>query len=91
MVYSPALAGRGRPAWRGSDPGTWLLHQADGTTLPVQLRTHFLDPLPQVVVDGHTMPAARPPAWYHWLWSAFPLLLLILGGWVGGVVGAAAS
>jgi len=86
----PRLLAGGSLALRGEEPGKWLLTQADGSALTVHLRTPFLDPVPQVIVDGHTLHIARPLCWYHWLWSAFPLILLILGGLLGGLVGAAA-
>jgi hypothetical protein len=80
----------GQPAPKGPKRGQLLLRRNDGVDVVAQLRNIFVDPIPQVVIDGKTIKLAEPLPWYAWVWSALPLMLLFLGGALGGLLGAVA-
>ena len=86
----PRLMLDGQPASKGPKRGQLLLRRNDGVDVIAQLRGVFVDPIPQVTVDGKTIKIAEPLAWYVWLWGGLPILLLFIGGALGGGLGAAA-
>lgn len=78
----------GQPVPRG-DGGTFHLPTVDGATVPARVRTALFQTYPDLVVDGvrHRTGPATPP-WLRIL-AVLPLLLLIVGGLLGGVVAVA--
>ena len=86
----PRLMLDGQPASKGPKRGQLLLRRNDGVDVIAQLRGVFVDPIPQVTVDGKTIKIAEPLPWYIWLWSGLPIVLLFIGGALGGGLGAAA-
>lgn len=92
-IFSGAkLIYNGQAAPKGPGRGQFLLLRSDGSRAAAQLKTtNFLDPLPQVVIDGKAYKAAEPLKWYHWVWIALPLLLVFIGGALGGALGGAAT
>jgi hypothetical protein len=89
-LAGPKLMLDGQLAPKGPKRGQLLLHRNDGVDVVAQLRNIFVDPIPQVVIDGKTIKLAEPLPWYAWVWSALPLMLLFLGGALGGLLGAVA-
>ena len=82
----------GRPAPKGPKRRQLLLRRDDGAEVIAQLRTtNFVDPVPQVVIDGQTIALAEPLKWYHWLWAGLPLSLVFIGGLLGGISGGLAT
>jgi hypothetical protein len=87
----PKLLLDGQPAPPGPKRGQFALRRNDGTQAVAELRNPlFIDPVPQVVVDGKPHQAAAPLKWYQWVWAGAPLVLLAVGGALGGVLGALA-
>jgi hypothetical protein len=86
----PRLLLDGQPAPKGPKRGQLLLRRNDGVDVIAQLRGVFVDPIPQVTVDGKTIKIAEPLPWYVWVWSGLPLVLLFMGGALGGGLGAMA-
>jgi hypothetical protein len=86
----PRLLLDGQPAPKGPKRGQLLLRRNDGVDVVAQLRSVFLDPVPQVVVGGQTIKLAEALPWYVWVWCALPVTLLFIGGALGGALGAAA-
>jgi hypothetical protein len=86
----PRLLLDGQPATKGPKRGQLLLRRNDGVDVIAQLRSVFIDPIPQITIDGKTIKIAEPLPWYIWVWSGFPLVLLFIGGALGGGLGAAA-
>lgn len=86
----PRLLLDGQPASKGPKRGQLLLRRNDGVNVIAQLRGVFVDPIPQVTVDGKPIKIAEPLPWYVWVWSGLPLILLFLGGALGGGLGAVA-
>lgn len=81
----------GEPASKGPKRGQFLLRRLDGTEVVAHVRvTNFLDPIPQVVIDGKSFLATQPLKWYQWAWGGLPFLLLIIGGALGGLFGGIA-
>lgn len=87
---SAKLLVNGQPAPPGPQTGRCLLRRNDGTEVIARFKGSFPDPAPVLVVGEETIRFAAPLAWYEWLWAGFPLLLILLGGAVGGAVGALA-
>jgi hypothetical protein len=77
----------GQPAAKGKKRGQFLLRGADGRDSIVELKGFFLDPVPKVVFAGKQIALAKPLEWYHWTWSAVPIILVLLGGAIGGAIG----
>jgi hypothetical protein len=90
FLSGPRLLLDGQPASKGPKRGQLLLRRNDGSDVIAQLRGVFVDPIPQVTIDGKTIKIAEPLPWYVWLWSGLPILLLFIGGALGGGLGAAA-
>ncbi len=86
----PRLMLDGQPASKGPKRGQLLLRRNDGVAVIAQLRGVFVDPIPQVTVDGKKIKIAEPLPWYVWIWSGLPLVLLFMGGALGGGLGAVA-
>jgi hypothetical protein len=88
----PRLLIDGQPAPKGPKAGQLLLLRSDGAEKVIQLRSlMFVDPIPQLVVDGKIVQVVEPFKWYHFLWAGWPLFLLLIGGALGGALGAAAT
>jgi hypothetical protein len=51
----------------------------------------FLTMAPGMVINGETYSAPTGLKWYETVWSAFPVVLAVLGGLVGAVLGLAAA
>lgn len=88
----PSLKVDGRPAQKGKKKGDLLLVRNDGTKVVVRLNiANFLDPVPQVVVNGKKLKVVEPLKWYQWAWAGAPILLIFIGGFVGGLIGGLAA
>lgn len=79
----------GQPAARGPKRGYYLLKRNDGQEVPARFRG-FLDPIPPVEIDGRLFHVVEPLKWYQWIWLAWPVLLIFLGGFLGGLLGGGA-
>ena len=75
----------GQPAPKGPKRGQLLLRRNDGTEVVARLRGGFVDPIPEIIIDGKTVAVAEPLRWYQWGWAGLPLVLLILGGALGAI------
>jgi hypothetical protein len=76
----------GQPAPKGKKPNQNRLTRNDGREVVVTWRPQLLD-MPKLVVDGKTIDIVKPLHWYEWVWSALPILLIIIGGALGGITG----
>lgn len=91
IMSTPKILIDGEPAPKGPKTGQFLLRRNDGAEAIAQLRSrNFLDPIPQIVVDGKTYSLAEPLKWYQWLWGGLPFALAIIGGALGGLFGGIA-
>jgi hypothetical protein len=75
-----------KPKW-----GKFTLRRNDGTETQAILRSNFVDPIPQLMVDGKVYSAVKPLAWYELVWSGLPILLLFIGGALGAFCGLVAA
>ena len=75
-----------KPSW-----GKYTLPRSDGTQVQVTLRSNFVDPVPQLVVDGQVYSAVKPLAWYELVWSGLPVFLVFVGGVLGALCGMIAA
>jgi hypothetical protein len=71
--------------------GKFTLRRNDGTETQAFIKSNFIDPIPQLMVDGKVYSAVKPLAWYELVWSGIPLLLLFLGGFLGAMCGFIAA
>lgn len=86
-VLTPArLLFDGLPAPKGKKRGENSLTRNDGREVSVIWKHQILD-MPKLVIDGKTFDIVKPLAWYEWIWSALPILLVIVGGALGGITG----
>lgn len=89
--FSPArLFIDGQPARKGPKRNQYLVPLDNGAQKVIQLKQVFIDPVPQVLVDGNVVQVVEPLGVLQWIWSALPIVLIFLGGAIGGAVGGAA-
>lgn len=91
LTTSARLLLDGQPAPAAEQRGAYSLRRKNGKTVTVRLITTFPDPVPKLVVDGAVVRIAPPLPWYAWICSAAPLLFVLGGGFVGGVIGSVAA
>lgn len=85
-VLTPArLLFDGMPAPKGKRRGENSLMRNDGREVTVTWKHQILD-MPKLVIDGKTFDIVKPLAWYEWIWSALPILMVI-GSALGGIIG----
>ncbi len=78
----------GQPAAAGPKRGQMALRRNDGRDAIVRWRPQFLGlDVPQLYVDGYVVNVAPPLPKAVWLWSALPVLLVLIGGALGALVG----
>lgn len=71
--------------------GKYTLRRNDGKEIAARVVNNFIDPVPQLVVDGQTYAPIPPLPWYQLVWAGAPILLLFIGGFVGALFGAVAA
>ncbi|MGH9805283.1 MAG: hypothetical protein ACRD4D_08940 [Candidatus Acidiferrales bacterium] len=69
----------------------YQLRDNKGVMVEAKLKSNFFDAVPKVEIGGQVLELAPPLPWYAYAWSAFPLLLIFVGGAVGGGCGALAA
>ncbi len=78
-----------------SRPNQYLLRRVDGTTIAVELRRKFFDPLPTVIIDDQAKALAPPFSATQWFLIGLPSLVipfsLLFGGLLIGLLVAAAG
>ncbi len=91
LVTGGHLLVNGKAAANGEKPGALMLKRSDGRAVQAMFKPRLfgLD-LPDLVVDGKTIELTEPMSIISVLWSAAPLVLVVVGGVLGGVVGALA-
>jgi len=79
----------GQEVPKGPKRGYYLLRRNDGQESLARFRG-FLDPIPAIEIDGEVIRVVGPLKWYQWVWGAWPVILLFMGGALGGLLGGAA-
>lgn len=86
---STKLVVDGTPATKGRKAGEYVLTRNDGHEVAASVQqVFFLDPVPQLIVEGKNYQLAEPLRWYQWVWSGIPVLLFLSGGALGALWGA---
>ncbi len=81
----------GSPVAKGPKRGQMLLRRNDGTDVLAAWKPMGLGlDVPQLQVEGTTIPLVRPLLWYEWIWAGVPFVLLFIGGALGGLLGGVA-
>ena len=89
-IFSSAmLLVDGQPAPKGAKRGQFSVRGTDGRESLITLKSS-IDPVPQVIFANRTIRLVEPLAWYQWIWTGIPLVLVFLGGALGGALGAVA-
>ncbi len=86
----PKLLIDGQPAPKAAKARDYVLRRSDGSEVKVQLRGIWVDPIPQIMVDGKPIQVTEPLQWYQWVWAGRPLALIFVGGLLGGLMGGLA-
>ena len=89
FFHGARLLQNGNPVARRE--GRYALRSNAGDEVQVQLRSNLVDPVPQVKFGSKTIALARPLAWYEYAWISLPILLILIGGALGGLVGFPAT
>jgi hypothetical protein len=88
----PRLLVNGEPAPKGPKLGSMLLRRTDGREVIATWKPSFLGlDTPSLVVDGAPVQVAEPLPWYEWAWSALPIALILVGGFLGAMAGFVAT
>ncbi len=90
FVRGPRLLLNGNPAPRGNRRYQYVLTQPGGSKTVVQLKPSMLDPVPKVFVDGEQIEVVEPLSVFQLIWSGLPLVMLLIGGAIGGLIGGGA-
>jgi hypothetical protein len=62
-----------------------------GTKPRITLKISYVDPVPKLQMDDEQpMALAGSIAWYEYLWTGLPLILVMFGGAIGGLLGVLA-
>lgn len=78
----------GNPAHRVGKANEYSITRNDGREVVASLKlVNFLDPVPQIVVEGTSYRLAEPLKWYQWVWSGIPFVLYFAGGALGVLFG----
>jgi hypothetical protein len=86
----PKLKLDGKLVPKGPKRNLYLLQRNDGIKQIVQLKQVLIDPVPRLIVGGEVIHLVQPLSVFQWVWSAFPIILIFLGGALGGGIGGAA-
>lgn len=62
-----------------------------GAGVTIKLKPSFLDPIPQLEIEGERVNLSRPLMWYEYIWMGLPLILMYSGGALGGGIGFGAA
>lgn len=85
------LVVNGMPAPKAAKRGEYIIHRDDGSQMTARLKNKFLDPVPDVVINGETIKIVDPLKWYQWIWAGLPILLIFVGGLLGAGLGLVAT
>ncbi len=65
---------------------TYIIEGDDGLPVMVKL-SHFIDPIPTIKINEEKVRLAPQMTWYEWMFLSIPLLLILTGGMLGGILG----
>ena len=58
---------------KGPKKNQFLVAGDDGIQKQLQLKQVFIDPVPQVIVEGEVIQLVEPLGMVQWIWSAIPV------------------
>lgn len=64
----------------------YSLHDDNDNPVVVEVKS-ILDPIPTIILDGEKIQLAPVLVWYQYIFIFLPLLLILVGGAIGGVIG----
>lgn len=65
----------------------FLATNDEGRTVELILKRRTLDPVPDLWIDGQSVPIAPPFTWQEVAWICFPLAFVFFGGLAGILIG----
>lgn len=89
MLTGPKLTLDGQKLPR--EKGMHLVRQPEGPALRIKLKPRFVDPYPRMFVDDVEVVVMKSMPALATFWACVPLLCLLLGGCIGGIIGALAT
>ena len=65
----------------------------DGQDVEIKLKTYyrFFDRIPELEIDGTKIKLISPLRWHEYVWTALPIILFLIGGFLGGLLGIIAT
>lgn len=91
LFGAPRLLVDGVPVEKGNG-GVYSVSRNDGDPVTFRFKGAGLDVIPLVEIDGkRTVRLVAPLQWYEYAWAGLPLALLLIGGAIGGLLGAGAA
>lgn len=89
LVTGPKLLVNGQPAAKGPKRGQFTLRRNDGREAVASWKAGLsnLTGVPRLAVDDEIIDVIDPPPWYQLVWSALPFILIVLGGFLGAIIG----
>jgi hypothetical protein len=67
----------------------YLLRDNFGKEVVADLQTRIFDPIPKVVIGDRVVELARPLFWHEYAWMSIPIIMIVAGGALGALFGAA--
>lgn len=86
---APKLLVDGQPAEKGPKRGQFLLRRNDGSEVVASWKPSFgsFGSVPPLAVGDDVVNVVEPLQWYEVVWSALPVSLVAIGGFIGAIVG----
>lgn len=58
-----------------------------GVEISIQLKYNYLDPIPKIKIAEEIVELANPLKWYEYMWMGIPIVLVVSGTAIGGLLG----
>lgn len=92
-VFRSSVYYDGKPLSRSKEKGKpFIIPMPGGAVRRMQVRNiNFFDFAPRVLIDGEQVFAVEQLQSYEYIWAGLPLLFMLLGSPLGGLIGVAAA
>lgn len=66
---------------------TYEYKDSSGNPMIIKLKSNFVDPIPKIIVNDKKYKIAPDLKWYEYAWIGLPVVLILQGGAIGGIIG----
>ncbi len=88
VFTGPKILINGEAAKKGPKRGQIIPRKNDGTEVAAAWQPIMMGlDVPKLVLEGKIINVVRPLQWYEWAWSGLPILLALIGGFLGALAG----